>query len=87
MRKQKLDQTGHQPGALSPDAMESGVNTTLEHLVSLLESQGIPREAIARCMICTAAGLMISERGHEATSAELRRYADSIDQLSVRGNA
>jgi hypothetical protein len=71
--------------AAEPDEM--AVDKILENLVVAMEGHGLPRAAIARGMIFAAAGLMISEGGHDRTSKALRDYADNVDRLAVTGSA
>ena len=87
----------HRPGpvaAPSPrrelptDPGEMAVDKILENLVVAMEGQlGVPRAILARCMICAAAGLMISEIGHDATSKAIHAYADKVSCLAVKGTA
>jgi hypothetical protein len=63
------------------------VDLGVERLVGIFETSGIPKQTIARGMICAAAGLMISEIGHEATSKEMLGFAEAISHLAVKGNA
>jgi hypothetical protein len=69
------------------DPDEIVVDKILENLVIAMEGYGLARATIARGMICAAAGLMISDSDHGATSKALRAYADSVDRLAVRGTA